>query len=485
MPTNPQPLMTAVRFTVILKYLAQLLLLLAALTLVPAGAALLLGETEIAVRYGLVIALLLLIAPLARLPQPKQFQRNEALCVTALTFIITPTLMTYPLMGSDLSFMDAWFEAVSGVTTTGLSTLAEVESRHAIFLFGRAWMQWYGGLGVGVMAVALFMGHRITSKKLLESAGEEGHATTAHTFARQILLVYLILTAVGFVAAYLVHPDPFAALIHVLAAISTGGFSGYDDSLANQDGAFRMVVISLSLAGSVCLPLYYLAYQRGPLKLLQDEELRMLLATLLAAVAALVALLKLTEGMGWPDSLAQGALLGVSAQSTAGFSSLDVATLGAPAKLLLMLAMSCGGSAGSTAGGIKVIRILIMLRLIQLTLRRTASSPRSILLPRLGNSLLEPEDLQNVLVMLGLWSMVVLLSWLPFLIYGYAPLDALFEVISATGTVGLSAGITRTTLEPLLKIVLGLDMLLGRLEVIALLVLLYPRTWIGRRRDLT
>jgi trk system potassium uptake protein TrkH len=128
------------------------------------------------------------------------------------------------------------------------------------------------------------------------------------------------------------------------------------------------------------------------------------------------------------------------------------------------------------------VRVLVLLRLIQLALRRTAAPDRAVLQSRLGGEPLKPDVIANALLLIGLWVLVVTLSWLPFLLYGYDPLSALFEVVSATSTVGLSSGISGPGLEAPLKVVLGLDMLFGRVEIIALLVVLYPPTWLGRRR---
>jgi trk system potassium uptake protein TrkH len=145
--------------------------------------------------------------------------------------------------------------------------------------------------------------------------------------------------------------------------------------------------------------------------------------------------------------------------------------------------MVTGGCAGSTAGGVKLVRLLILIRLVQLTLRRSAAPARAIMQMRLGGERVEQDSIVSALVVLGLWAMVIALSWMAFLLHGYDPMNALFEVVSATGTVGLSTGIAGPSLEPSLKLLLGLDMLLGRVEVVALLIILYPPTWLGRRRN--
>jgi trk system potassium uptake protein TrkH len=150
---------------------------------------------------------------------------------------------------------------------------------------------------------------------------------------------------------------------------------------------------------------------------------------------------------------------------------------------VLLLSMFTGGALGSTAGGIKMLRAVILLRLVQVSIRRTCLPPHAVLEPRIGGQRLEGAEIQDALLLLVLFLGVVVASWLPFLAYGYDPLDALFEVVSATSTVGLSAGVSTVDMAWPLKGVLCADMLLGRLEVVALVVLVYPRTWIGRRME--
>jgi trk system potassium uptake protein TrkH len=126
---------------------------------------------------------------------------------------------------------------------------------------------------------------------------------------------------------------------------------------------------------------------------------------------------------------------------------------------------------------------LILLRMLQLMIRRTAMPPHAVAEPYLAGQKLETDDMLRALQLILLFIGIMVLSWLPFVVLGYDPLDALFEVASACGTVGLSTGIARPELETVLKGVLCFDMLAGRLEIIALLVLLYPRNWIGRREE--
>jgi trk system potassium uptake protein TrkH len=174
-------------------------------------------------------------------------------------------------------------------------------------------------------------------------------------------------------------------------------------------------------------------------------------------------------------------LMGMSAQTTTGFSSMPVTALDNASKLVLIASMAVGGSVGSTAGGIKLLRLLLLLRMLQLVIRRAAMPRHAVVELHFGGRVVENAELVRALLPVTLFVAVMLVSWLPFLALGYEPLNALFEVVSAIGTVGLSSGITAPDLPLLLKGVLSADMLLGRLEFVAVLILLYPATWIGKR----
>ena len=170
---QPQTLAYAVRAKVVLKYLGQLMLLLAALDLLPAVVALGYGDSELALRFSIVVVILVALSvPWVRVAVPKEIQTNEALAITALAFLVGAASMVYPFMGAGIGLSDALFEAVSGITTTGLSCLASVEGKPRSFLFARAWMQWYGGLGIVILSLALLMGHERIARRLLGRPSE-------------------------------------------------------------------------------------------------------------------------------------------------------------------------------------------------------------------------------------------------------------------------------------------------------------------------
>jgi len=485
MTSGAAALSYAVRPRVVGYYLGQLLIVLAALTVVPLLLSVYYGDYAFTWRLALVLAVLAAVSvALLRLPSPTEIRSNEALVLVALAFVMTSALMSFPMTAAGLGPLDAWFESVSGVTTTGLSTVANVSSEAHTFLFLRAWMQWYGGLGIVVLSLALLSGHHMAARRLVQPAAGEPLATTARTHARQMLGVYLILTVFGVALLWSLGLGGFDAVAQVLAAVSTGGFSSFDGGLAGIAGwPARFAVMIVACCGAVPLVLYYRAVRGGWREALGDVELRGLAAAVVASGLLLSWILSAGMGMDRGQSIANGMLLGMSAQTTAGFASVPVVGLHPAAKLVLIVAMAVGGGVGSTAGGIKMLRLVVILRLVQFAVRRSATPAHAIVQPRLGDKVLEQDDIVRALLLLFLFTAVVVLSWLAFLAAGHAPLDALFEVVSAAATAGLSTGIAAPDLAAPLKLVLCLDMLLGRLEIVALLVLFYPPTWFSKRGE--
>ena len=485
MTENLSPLTYAVRPRVVAKYLGQLMIMLALLTLAPLTVSLIFGEFGSSVRLAIVITILLATGiPAAWLAPPSQIQTNEALVVVVGTFLISAALLTFPLMEHGVAFQDALFEAVSAVTTTGLSALPTLDGHSHTFLFLRAWMQWFGGLGIAVLSVALLMSHHIANRQLTEPISGENLVTTARAYSRRIVIVYLTLTLAAILLLRLFTNDTMTAVNYILAAISTGGFSPSDGGLTTDiHWEARYCIMLFAFLGAVPLALYYHLFRRDWSKVLGDMELRGLIGATLVGIILLWLFMPEQAGTSQLETLAHTIFTAMSAQTTTGFSTMDINEIGPAAKCVLILSMALGGCVGSTAGGIKILRLLIVLRLIQLALNRTALTSHAVVTNRLGGRPLDADDMIRTLLLIILFAIVVVVSWIAFVAYGYDPLNSLFEVVSATGTVGLSTGITRTTLEPALKAVLCADMLLGRLEVIALLVVLYPKTWIGNRAE--
>jgi trk system potassium uptake protein TrkH len=475
----------AVRPRVVAKYLGQLAVVLAILMVPPAVVALATGEVG---RAGAWVIAALAVGGaglvFARLSAPGELQPNEGMVVVALAFLLAPLVTSALFMPDGLSFVDAFFEAVSGITTTGLTTVRAFDDVPRTFLFGRAWMQWYGGLGFVVLSLALVIVPGAATMGLTAAENDPSDLVGGmHAHARRTVVVYAALTLVAVGAIWASGAEPFTALIYALAAISTGGFSPSQSSLAGLDStAIQATILATCLAGAVPIALWDAVVRRRHRHELNVVQVWALLASTGIVMALLVLAMRLTGDLGWGAIARHAPALAASAQSTAGFSTIDMSGLGSASKGVLIFAMMIGGGAGSTAGGIKLVRVLIAIRLVQTLIVRTLLPPDAVLPPRLCGRRLDTIDVAHTLALILLFVGVVAVSWMAFLLFGHDPLNALFEVVSATGTVGLSTGITSSTLATPLKLVLCADMLLGRLEIVVWLVLLHPATWWSHRR---
>jgi trk/ktr system potassium uptake protein len=468
----------AVRLRVVGVHLGQLGFLVGCLSLPPGLFALLEGDWRHAL--GCLIVASALTGggyPLSRLRVADDIQQNEALVVVAAVFVVTPIAFSLPLAMSGLSYADALFEAVSGITTAGLSTLASVEDKPRSVIFTATWLQWIGGVGFMVLTFTLLFGQSATARRLVSVLGDQkGIIGGTRAYALITIRIYSTLTLVGLLLLLASGRDLFAATTLTFSAVSTGGFAPYDASLGGLGAGTQTLVILLSVAGALALPLYFEVWRGNWRTFFRDPEFRALFI-----VGALIALLLVLHGAGGATSF-QLVLTAFSAQSTAGFMTVPVTGLDGFSKAVLIIAMIVGGGIGSSAGGLKLLRVLVLIGLVQLLIRKTRLAPHALVTTTIAGRDWEGEELLRVLAVIGLFAGTIAVSWLAFLWYGYAPLDALFEVVSATGTVGLSSGLTEAALAPGLKFLLCVDMLLGRLEILPVLVLLAPRTWIGHRR---
>lgn len=292
MSQGTSTLLYGVRAQVLGHYLSRFALVLAALTLVPFAVALMWRDTTLSLRLGVTALVLVALGwPGLRLPPPRRLQINEAAVIVALTFLVTPLLMAWSMAGAGLAPVDALFEAVSAVTTTGLTTLKSVEDMPPAFLFLRAWMQWYGGLGIAALSVALIMGHNAAARRLSQPQGSDDLATTARTHARQVLIAYVALTLLGFAILWAVLGHGYQALVHMLATVSTGGFSAYDTSLQEMPDLPAYVITVFSVLGALPFVLYYQLAAGRIRETCNDDELRALAFALALVIAVLSAAL--------------------------------------------------------------------------------------------------------------------------------------------------------------------------------------------------
>ncbi len=374
----------------------------------------------------------------------------------------------------------AFFEAVSGYTGTGLTMAARADLLPKTLQWWRSFTEWIGGMGVIVLMLAILAGPRPGAARYslyyAEARGEKIHPSVTSTL-RTMWWIFLLYTFISVVALWGAGMPVWESINHAMTGISTGGFSVTDNSIASYNSvSIELVLIPIMLLGAISFAVHY-EMIRGKGKVLwEDFQTRWFLAIALIGIAALT--LENLLVIGGVSALRHSTFQLVSAITCTGFQSVDLSVWSSTGKLLLAAAMFIGGAAGSTAGGIKIMRMLILMKGVQWRFRKIVSPRRAIVPFRIGPSTIDESEVGQRLEDAAL----IAFLWLIFLGLGIVILlhtvsqehtlsDVVFEVASAQGNVGLSVGITQPTMSLASKLTLCFNMWIGRLEIIPVMML--------------
>lgn len=475
----------AVRIRVVLAYVARLLLVVSVASLVPLVVMIAVGDLKPALYMTGSIVLMLLFALASKLTSVTDLQRNEALVISAGLFILPSLVFAVPMSAYGLAPASALFESVSGVTTTGLTVVADLGQRSIGLIFLRAWAQWLGGLGIAILFLGIIMEPSVATRQLgLSQDLSQDPSSGARAHAKLATLTYSVLTIAAIITLWISGLGFVDAILYAFTAVSTAGFTPTGESLGAVNNAATFGVFFFCVLGAMPFHAYYCSVEYNWRFFFRDLQVRAFLVAMTISVLLVLLLNHWPEQTGFWDRLSQAASLGVSAQTTSGFfNNLSPAGLSDSGKLALVPPMLIGGGLGSTGGGVKILRLLLILRVIELILIRVSVPNSARIEPKLGNHRVQAEELQAAVLILLSLMVTIGVSTLVFVYHGYDPVDALFDVTSAMATVGLSSGLVGPELPSGLKLLLCANMLLGRLETVAIIVLLFPWTWIGRRRE--
>lgn len=419
----------------------------------------------------------------------EQIRRVDGMAIVAVTWLLIAHLGGLPYVWAGLDPIDALFESMSGFTTTGATVFVDFAGFGRGIFFWRALTQWVGGLGVIALFVAVLPRLAIAGRELFfaEAAGPTDEKLTPQLRQTALALwrLYAALTAAQVVALVAVGMPLFDAVCHAFATLAAGGFSPHPLSIAGYDSAaVDWIVTFFMLAAGANFAVQYRAIRGGPQTLVRDEELRVYLGVVVVAVAALTVVLW-RHGTGAGDALRHASFQVVSILTTTGFASLDFQLWEDQAKVVLLLLMFIGGCAGSAAGGPKVVRHLLMARLTLRELRRTLH-PRSVLPVKLGGRVVPEQTLRDVQAFMLFYVLTFVVGATIVVALGADLMTALTASIACLGNIGpgfdgVGPMANFAHLHPLSKIVLTLEMWVGRLEVMTVLVFLRLEPWRNAR----
>ncbi|HAA37464.1 MAG TPA: potassium transporter [Firmicutes bacterium] len=415
---------------------------------------------------------------------PAELRREESFAFVTIAWLLVSlfSALPYYFAGSVPTMIDAYFEAMSGFTTTGATVIASVEQQPQSILLWRALTHWLGGMGIIVLFVAVFPRLGV-SGALLVQAETPGPLTQTVTpgianSAKVLWLIYTALTAAQTIILNAVGFSFFDALTHAFATMATGGFSTKNASVAGfANPAAEWVIAFFMLLAGVNFALYYYLLLGRVRRVFKDEELRFYLKLVVVATLLLVIfLLPLDYG---PQAAFRHAVFQVSSVvTTTGFASTDFDRWPEFARLLLLLLMFVGGCGGSTAGGLKQIRILVVGKYLLRELRK-AVRPWEITPVRVGEQVISRQLINRIVAFVCLYLFIFICAVLYLTSLGYDLTTACSAAASAQGNIGPGLAAvgpmhTYAPLAPGAKVCLTLLMLIGRLEIFTVFSFLLP-----------
>lgn len=423
----------------------------------------------------------------------RMFSAQEGFAATGLSWIFMSAFGALPffLSGQIPSYVDAFFEMVSGFTTTGASILTDVEALSRCNLFWRSFSHWLGGMGVLVFLLAVVPGARKnggTGIYLMraESPGPSVDKLTPHLRQTAMILygIYILLTALCIGCLLLGGMPVFDSFCIAFGTAGTGGFAIKNSSMGGYSCFLQTVVTVFMFLFGVNFSLYYMLLLRKFKAVFKNEELRLYFGIAAGSIVLIAINISRMYNTVY-ESVHHAAFQVVSIMTTTGYGTVDFEQWPAFSKAILLSLMFIGASAGSTGGGLKVSRVLLLMKSIRRTIRK-ALHPRRVQPVYMDGRAVSEEVCDNVNAYLAIYCVILVLSFAVISVDGFSIGTNFSAVASCFNNIGPGFELVGATqnfsiYSDLSKIILSLDMLLGRLEIFPLLLLLSPDTWSRRR----
>jgi trk system potassium uptake protein TrkH len=419
--------------------------------------------------------------------------RDVLLSVT-LAWILAAFLggVPYLIEGTFTNPINSTFEAMSGFTTTGATLLPDIEAPSPSIQFWRCMTQWLGGIGIVVLfvAVAPVLGFGAARLLSAEVSGIQQPRLTPRIAdtAKALATIYLILTVAEVIALVLAGMGLYDAVLHAFTTVATGGFNPKNASVGFYDSvAIEIVIIVFMVLGGTSFALYYLFYTQRNLKVFRDPEFLTYIGLLVGGTLFVTGILVFQGQYGedpgdWAQAFRYAAFDTVSIMTTTGYITADFDEWDNAARLTLFLLMFVGGCAGSTAGGIKVVRIIVVFKTILGDLLRSVH-PQAITPVKIGDRILTERTRAAILGLVLAWLSVFMIATFLVSIQPSLSLPSSASAVAATlnvigpGLDQVGASENYTAVNYIGRVILTLCMLLGRLEILTALALLSPAFW--------
>jgi len=479
------------RLPVIIHLAGMLVRLFSTALLAPMAVAFYYGEHYDSAGFALAALMTFIAGHLMRrvADEPSDLRRVEGMAVVAGTWLLVALAGAVPYVWASAPVIDAVFESMSGLTTTGATTFSDFAAYGRGVFFWRALTQWLGGLGVIALFVAILPRLAIGGRQLFfaEAPGPTDEKLTPQIrkTAAALWMVYAFLTAAETGALRLAGMDWFNAVCHSFTTLAAGGFSPHPESIMGfANPAIEWIVIGFMFLAGANFALQVLAMRGRPLALFRDDEFRVY-AGIVVGAGVLTTWFLWHDGAAATEAVRTSLFQVVSILTTTGYASVDFQAWGDQAKMVLLVLMFVGGCAGSAAGGPKVVRYLLIARYTLRELKR-ALHPRAVLPIKLGGRTVPDDVMRAVLVFFLFYLLVFAVCMVTVVSLGADLITGLTASIATLGNIGPGLNLVGPManfahLHPVSKVVLTGAMWVGRLEVLTVLAILRPEVWMTTR----
>ncbi|AGB41466.1 potassium uptake protein, TrkH family [Halobacteroides halobius DSM 5150] len=414
-------------------------------------------------------------------------RHREGFAIVTLGWLIIPIFGALPLMlaGTFDSFVNAFFESVSGFTTTGATVIMSLESLSHTILFWRSLMHWLGGMGIIVMSIVILpelAGSMQLFKAEVPGPVHDRLKPRIRETAKTIWVIYIILTCLQTIILYFNDIPLFDAVIHSFGTISTGGFSSRTLSVRAYDSVVIDAIMSFFMfLGGINLTLHYQCLKGNIKSLFKDKEFRFYALIVASSIILITINLRFQVYNSFTEALRYASFQVTSIISTAGFATVDYDIWPPFSRGILLILMFIGGCAGSTAGGIKVIRIYALMKKGFQELHKLIH-PRAVTSLKIGNRAVSDEVSTSILGFFFLYIIVFVISTVTLTSFGIDLVSSISAVAATLGNIGPGLGLigplnTYVPLPITGKLLLSFCMILGRLEIYTVLVFLLSGFW--------
>jgi trk system potassium uptake protein len=418
-----------------------------------------------------------------------EMKSRQLFLLTTLSWLSLCLFAALPiwLIVPNCSFSDAWFEAVSAVTTTGSTVLSGLDTMPKGLLFWRAVLNWIGGIGIIVMAIAVLPALKIGGMRLFKTESSdtsEKILPRSSSLSTAIALVYLCLSACTMLSYYLAGMTGFDAITHGMTTVATGGFANYDASFGQYQSQPLIYWLSsfFMLAAALPFVLFVSMVKGNRLALWQDPQVRAFLTIVVVATLILTTYQVRHNHRDWFDALTHSLFNIVSIITTCGYASEDYSLWGNLAIMLFFYLTFAGACSGSTSGGLKIFRIQLAALLLVKQMKLLVH-PKAVWVQKYGNKTVDDQLLGTVLAFCFVYFATIALLAMALSFYDLDLVTAVTGAATAVANVGPGLGSVIgpagnfSTLPDGAKWWLSLGMLMGRLEILTLLILFTPSYW--------